>query len=108
MPYPNKNSPELAEKIKYLENTQSKLAGSEYYENLCMKAVNQCIGRAVRHINDYACVLLLDERYTHEKIIKKLPPWISRSLKCADTFGIVQGSTAKFFRDKKIAMDVIN
>jgi chromosome transmission fidelity protein 1 len=34
--------------------------GSDYYENLCMKTLNQSIGRAIRHINDYACILLLD------------------------------------------------
>lgn len=59
------------------------------------------IGRAIRHINDYACVLLIDERYQQERIYKKLPNWISCSLKCPQSFGIVQGSLAKFFRDKK-------
>lgn len=121
MPYPNKNHPELAEKLKYLNKTFHSNAGNEYYENLCMKAVNQCIGnaseinfnqniknkicilgRAVRHINDYASVILLDARYSHEKIQKKLPKWINDSLKCANSFGMVQGSLAKFFREKKL------
>lgn len=45
MPYPNQTSPELMEKMKYLDGTLKKAgAGSDYYENLCMKAVNQCIG----------------------------------------------------------------
>lgn len=46
-----------------------------------MKAVNQCIGRAVRHRNDYATVLLLDERYGRPSTHKALPDWIKRSLK---------------------------
>ncbi|XP_044006068.1 ATP-dependent DNA helicase DDX11 [Aphidius gifuensis] len=54
MPYPNIKSPELQEKIKYLNENLKPGAGNEYYENSCMKAVNQCIGRAVRHINDYS------------------------------------------------------
>jgi hypothetical protein len=46
-----------------------------------MKAVNQSIGRAVRHKNDYATILLLDERYNRTLTKNALPDWIKRSLK---------------------------
>lgn len=109
LPFPNKNNPELAEKMKYLDkmcaekknDTNAAFSSTEYYENLCMKAVNQCIGRAIRHINDYATVLLIDERYQQERIKRKLPNWIQTSLRAPDKFGIVQGSLAKFFKEKK-------
>lgn len=45
MPYPNKNSPELAERMKYLDQKFGNGAGAEYYENICIKSVNQCIGK---------------------------------------------------------------
>ena len=38
-------------------------AGRQYYEDLCMKAVNQCVGRVIRHRGDYAAVVLADARY---------------------------------------------
>lgn len=109
LPFPNKNNPELSEKMKYLDkmaieqkcDTNTTFSSTEYYENLCMKAVNQCIGRAIRHINDYATVLLIDERYQHERIKKKLPNWIQASLKVTNNFGTVQGSLVKFFKQKK-------
>ncbi|CAD7086728.1 unnamed protein product [Hermetia illucens] len=101
MPYPNKNTPELQEKMRYLENTLMSGAGAEYYDNLCMKAVNQCIGRSVRHINDYATVLLVDERYNSDRVRNKLPQWISRNLKTPPMFGMIQGAVAKFFRDRR-------
>lgn len=105
LPFPNKNSPELVEKMKHLDRMASvatnALSSSEYYENLCMKAVNQCIGRAIRHINDYASVLLIDERYNSKHIQQKLPEWIRKSVKCPENFGNVYGTIAKFFREKK-------
>lgn len=109
LPFPNRTNPELAEKMKYLDEVAAKqtkngqsgsYSSTEYYENLCMKAVNQCIGRAIRHINDYASVLLIDERYGSMRIQNKLPEWIRKSLKCPQNFGGVQGALVKFFRGK--------
>lgn len=112
LPFPNKTSPELSEKMKYLDknaaerktnatNAAAAFSSSDYYENLCMKAVNQCIGRAIRHIDDYATVLLIDERYQQDRIQKKLPNWIRTSLKVPANFGGVQSSLVRFFREKK-------
>lgn len=42
----------------------SSTAGREYFEDLCMKAVNQCIGRVIRHRGDWAAILLADQRWT--------------------------------------------
>ncbi|KAH9300391.1 hypothetical protein KI387_011974 [Taxus chinensis] len=69
-----------------------KQRGREYYENLCMKAVNQSIGRAIRHIGDYAAILLVDARYaplareansfkaSFSTPTSKLPGWIKEHL----------------------------
>ncbi|XP_023166844.2 ATP-dependent DNA helicase DDX11 [Drosophila hydei] len=101
LPYPNRTSPELKERMRHLDETLGNGAGNEYYENLCMKAVNQCIGRSVRHIRDYACVYLLDERYVSERIQQKLPAWIARHISVASAgFGAVQARTARFFKAK--------
>ncbi|XP_031369791.1 ATP-dependent DNA helicase DDX11 isoform X3 [Apis dorsata] len=85
MPYPNIKSLELQEKMKYLNENITPDAGQNFYENSCMKAVNQCIGRAIRHINDYSTVILLDKRYIHKT--KILPHWIQRTLMIHKTFG---------------------
>ncbi|XP_046963240.1 ATP-dependent DNA helicase DDX11 [Vanessa cardui] len=100
MPYPNIKSPELQEKMSYM-NKKNPGAGSIYYENLCMKAVNQCIGRAVRHANDFACVLLVDERYSRPQTVSALPSFVQKSLISNCTFGQTMGSVAKFFARHK-------
>ena len=103
MPYPNMNSPELSEKMKYLDSTPSGSArvkdepsgGELYYENLCMKAVNQSIGRAIRHIGDHAAILLLDRRYSRPRIQSKLPKWIGDRLLPSCTFQVAFREIAK-------------
>lgn len=55
------------------------------YENLyrkvmCMKTVNQCIGRAVRHRNDYSTILLVDHRYNSTEIKQMLPNWVAENI----------------------------
>ena len=52
-----------------------------------MKAVNQSIGRAIRHSRDYALIVLADLRYERPSVAKHLPKWIAAQLKVCKTFG---------------------
>ncbi|XP_030836984.1 ATP-dependent DNA helicase DDX11 isoform X2 [Strongylocentrotus purpuratus] len=105
LPYANIKSPELKEKMDYLNANMPQIngrsAGQVHYDNLCMKAVNQSIGRAIRHKGDYASMLLLDHRYTRPSIRSKLPAWISERLQVASRFGPAFASINKFFVDKR-------
>lgn len=77
LPFPNRTSRELSERMEYVRTLpqprSGRDAGNELYLNLCMRAVNQSIGRAIRHRNDYAVFLLLDHRYTRKDILSRLP-----------------------------------
>lgn len=56
----------------------------------CMQAVNQCIGRVIRHRQDWAAVVLADARWaTHAGAgpRQKLPAWIQKSLLVSSGFG---------------------
>ncbi|XP_044137341.1 ATP-dependent DNA helicase DDX11 [Bufo gargarizans] len=105
MPYPNIRSPELQEKMAYLDHTLPKTngvsAGKVLIENLCMKAVNQSIGRAIRHRGDYASIVLLDHRYSRPTVLGKLPQWIRSSTEVKQSFGPAFASIRKFFQMKK-------
>uniref|UniRef100_A0A4X2K9P2 DEAD/H-box helicase 11 n=1 Tax=Vombatus ursinus TaxID=29139 RepID=A0A4X2K9P2_VOMUR len=87
MPYPNIKSLELQEKMAYLDQTLPNSPGKSLIENLCMKAVNQSIGRAIRHQQDFASILLLDQRYSRPSILAKLPSWIRDQVEIKATFG---------------------
>ncbi|XP_056373803.1 ATP-dependent DNA helicase DDX11 isoform X3 [Hyla sarda] len=107
MPYPNIRSPELQEKMSYLDHTLPKTngvsPGKVLIENLCMKAVNQSIGRAIRHRGDFATILLLDHRYSRPTVLGKLPQWIRSSTEVKQSFGAAYASIRKFFQIKKTA-----
>ena len=43
-------------------------------------------GRAIRHREDYAVIVLADQRYARPSVTSKLPAWISRQLTTLDKF----------------------
>ncbi|KAH9890810.1 DNA repair helicase [Xylariomycetidae sp. FL2044] len=122
LPYPNINSPDWKARIEYIESTTlkrqiesdppvprtevvatAKQAARDFYENACMRAVNQSIGRAIRHKNDYAAIVLVDRRFGTERIRNKLPGWIRGGLvEGSENSGVAQmmGKMSVFFRGK--------
>ncbi|XP_071624934.1 ATP-dependent DNA helicase DDX11 isoform X2 [Heliangelus exortis] len=104
MPYPNIKSPELQEKMTWLDKTMPRAAGQApsrvLIENLCMKAVNQSIGRAIRHQKDFASILLLDHRYARPATLNKLPQWIRERTQVKPAFGSAFAELRKFHRGK--------
>lgn len=128
LPFANLGSPELRERMKYVNRLQEKTvrkpgqkdAASELYENMCMNAVNQSIGmqqvkffideyiltclapgRAIRHRGDWASLILIDRRYSSSSIRRKLPKWIGDGTVVAETFGSTMKHLGQFFRTKK-------
>ncbi|KAJ2502630.1 ATP-dependent DNA helicase chl1 [Coemansia sp. RSA 1972] len=92
VPFPSLASPELNERLTYYESIGQKSSAAStarpteqsmgprarsLYESLCMRAVNQSIGRAIRHQGDYAAIIFLDARYAEPRIARKLPAWIA-------------------------------
>ena len=66
-----------------------------------MKAVNQSIGRAIRHKADYASIILVDHRYAQRNIINQLPDWIRRQVAVEEKFGPVIPKLHKFYKSKQ-------
>ncbi|KAL6782475.1 XPD4 [Auxenochlorella protothecoides x Auxenochlorella symbiontica] len=119
LPYPNPADPELRERLRAMDAAAAAASTSlgiqgpalqpppsrGHYQDLCMKGVNQCIGRAIRHSRDYAAVLLLDPRYAESFTkplrppLAKLPAWILPSLEVPQGgFGPAYTRLVRFFK----------
>src|SRR5688572_30383135 len=61
IPYPNLKAPQVEIKRNLLDTSRTPLNGKEWYSQQAYKAVNQAIGRVIRHVDDYGAVLLCDE-----------------------------------------------
>lgn len=77
IPYLLKSN-EIDMKMKYNDLNKSKglLSGSEWYTVNAFRALNQAIGRCVRHKDDWGAVLLVDKRFNEERNIGYLPKWV--------------------------------
>ena len=97
LPYAHPSELTLVEKMAHLDATQGAGAGREYYTNTCMKAVNQSIGRAIRHIGDYATIVLCDERFAKQGVRSRLPKWIGDRLQVSGGCEQAVGTVRTFF-----------
>ncbi|PSN64687.1 DNA repair helicase [Corynespora cassiicola Philippines] len=106
LPFPNPHSAEWKTKMQYISakaasrGQDGKAAARDFYENACMRAVNQCVGRAIRHQGDYAAILMLDRRYGGHRIQAKLPRWIRDSLANGAGVRDIERSLDDFFAGK--------
>ena len=102
MPYPDSKDIVLQQRREFFNQKalegKTKCNGQMFYENLCMRAVNQSIGRSFRNINDYAVVVLLDCRYKDHA--KNLPTWIQRSYRNVPNWDLILRYTETFFKSK--------
>jgi len=112
LPFPNLETPEWKAKMQYLDSRAAARgetggkASREHAENVCMRAVNQAIGRAIRHKGDWASILLFDARYAQQRVQAKLPGWIKESLPIGEEarkgrIGDVAEDVAGFFESRK-------
>eukprot|EP00178_Gracilaria_changii_P010121 TRINITY_DN294_c0_g1_i1.p1 TRINITY_DN294_c0_g1~~TRINITY_DN294_c0_g1_i1.p1 ORF type:complete len:883 (+),score=107.32 TRINITY_DN294_c0_g1_i1:6834-9482(+) len=55
-------------------------SGAEWYEMQAYRAMNQALGRALRHRYDYGAILLVDYRFRHRRVYSHLPGWTKEAI----------------------------
>jgi chromosome transmission fidelity protein 1 len=109
LPFPDITDPVLKEKMESLDKEFRRngtgINGQDYYQNLCMRTVNQSVGRAIRHSHDYAAIVLCDYRYSSEtRIWRSLPQWLRKGCGAPNSedasFGKVLKNMRSFFNGR--------
>lgn len=105
LPYPPLKDPKVILKRRYLESNRTKenqlLSGQEWYNLDATRAVNQAIGRVIRHRNDYGAILLCDSRFQETSQVQQLSRWVRRHLgdkPASSPFGVIVRELTKFFK----------
>ncbi|CAI7927023.1 unnamed protein product, partial [Closterium sp. NIES-54] len=78
----------------------SPVSGAQWYTLDAIRAVNQAVGRVIRHRHDFGSIILLDERFAEPKLKDRLSMWIRPALKVYSGFGEAAFSLTKFFRSQ--------
>jgi len=70
-----------------------------WYTQAALRAVNQAIGRVIRHSSDYGAVLLADERFAFGSIQPQLSLWLRPLVQSPASFTLCTASLQQFFRE---------
>ncbi|XP_077192063.1 regulator of telomere elongation helicase 1 isoform X2 [Paroedura picta] len=103
LPFPPRMDPRVVLKMQFLDEMKCKnagqgLSGSTWYKQQASRAVNQAIGRVIRHRQDYGAIFLCDHRFSNTDTKAQLPSWVRPYVKTYDHFGHVVRDVSQFFR----------
>lgn len=102
LPFPPLKDPRIILKKKYLEELRTKdkdfLSGDEWYTLEATRAVNQAIGRVIRHQNDYGAILLCDSRFSNPRLKNQLSAWLRDHINVSTKFGETVSEICRFFK----------
>ncbi|XP_028856722.1 Fanconi anemia group J protein homolog [Denticeps clupeoides] len=101
IPFPNIKDLQVELKMKYNDQhakARGLLTGSRWYEIQAYRALNQALGRCIRHRNDWGALILVDDRFRSNpnKYITGLSKWVRHLVKHHDTFSGAMQSLVSF------------
>ncbi|XP_061136134.1 Fanconi anemia group J protein isoform X3 [Syngnathus typhle] len=104
IPFPNIKNLQVKLKMKYNDQhskSRGLLSGHQWYEIQAYRALNQALGRCIRHRNDWGALILVDDRYRSNpnKYIKGLSKWVRQLVQHYDTFSSAMESLVKFSQE---------
>ena len=80
MPFAQWKDPKIQLKMEYLDAKHKKglvpINGRGWYSQETSRAINQAIGRIIRHKYDYGLILLIDERYSYKNTQQERSKWL--------------------------------
>ncbi|KAK8963242.1 hypothetical protein KSP40_PGU003156 [Platanthera guangdongensis] len=108
MPFSMRTDPKVRLKREYMDqqailrmkDSKDVLTGENWYVQQAARAVNQAIGRVIRHRHDYGAIILCDERFAQQNYQCQISFWLRSYVKCYPKFGDAVYKITKFFRER--------
>ena len=105
VPYAPPDDPRVKAKRRFLDDKRRTgdkkllLSGDAWYEQQACRAVNQAVGRCVRHAKDWGAVLLADSRFADAGRRKNLPAWLRHEIRQPAPFRDVAAHLRSFINE---------
>ncbi|XP_030755361.1 regulator of telomere elongation helicase 1 homolog isoform X1 [Sitophilus oryzae] len=103
LPYPPLKDARVVLKRRYLDQCHAKdqdyLRGQDWYSLEASRAVNQAIGRVIRHKDDYGAILLLDQRFNNFRIKEQMSKWLRGHITVVGKYSEIIRDLSQFFRN---------
>ncbi|XP_063106951.1 Fanconi anemia group J protein isoform X1 [Cavia porcellus] len=101
IPFPNVKDLQVELKRKYNDHhskLRGLLPGRQWYEIQAYRALNQALGRCIRHKNDWGALILVDDRFRNNpsRYISGLSKWVRQQIQHHSTFESALESLAEF------------
>ena len=106
VPYPDLSDPRIKAQQEYYEaKVPGVRMGKRWYLDEATRAINQTLGRAWRHKEDFALGFLLDARYhpRHRRVkqlLDRLSPWLKQALQPPNRLPRILSQIDAFFAQK--------
>ncbi|XP_006833695.1 PREDICTED: Fanconi anemia group J protein [Chrysochloris asiatica] len=101
IPFPNVKDLQVELKRQYNDQhskSRGLLPGRQWYEIQAYRALNQALGRCIRHKNDWGALILVDDRFRSNpnRYIAGLSKWVRQQIRHHSTFESALESLTKF------------
>ncbi|XP_068934202.1 Fanconi anemia group J protein isoform X2 [Petaurus breviceps papuanus] len=111
IPFPNVKDLQVELKRNYNDQhskLRGLLPGRQWYEIQAYRALNQALGRCIRHKNDWGALILVDDRFRSnpDRYISGLSKWVRQQIKHHATFESALESLAAFSKKHQKVIDV--
>ncbi|XP_046858545.1 regulator of telomere elongation helicase 1-like [Xenia sp. Carnegie-2017] len=103
LPYPPAYDARVKLKQQFLDEVKNKksfvgLTGRQWYQQQASRAVNQAVGRVLRHKEDFGAIIFCDERFAFPMHTAELPKWMKPYIRGFENFGSILKELLAFFR----------
>ncbi|CAF0915962.1 unnamed protein product [Rotaria sp. Silwood1] len=114
IPYPNVQDEEVCFKRNY-NNEQNRrmpqiMNGSDWYDSQGYRALNQALGRCIRHKNDWGALFIVEERIVNNMSDKqfnnKISLWIKQRLSISRKYDDTMNALEKFVENMKKSEEI--